>query len=102
MSMSKDRVRFQIHLGMWQKGPGGYHQLLAACFGLHKGSYDAPLSGRPLQLVCRLSQFARFIINRNTLIQRGTIQGVNTIAEMKPELFLPMPETPREIDVSGN
>jgi hypothetical protein len=89
MSMSRDRVRFVIQ-------PYGSDPATAAAF---VQAFKAPFPSAPmaqeLTIVCRPSQFARFLIYRNDA------GGRNLFKELKPELFTP--EAPKsEIDVSGN
>jgi hypothetical protein len=91
MAMSKDRVRFTISgsnmHGMELRG------LLERAFGF---SHKRPQYGWQDQvIVCRPSQFARFLILRNDLGM------ANSFKELKPELFTPSC-FPAEVDVSQN
>lgn len=89
MSMSKDRVRFNL-------APYGADQPTKDAF--YK-AFGAPFPPRPLGdiviVICRPSQFARFMIYRNDF------GGRNSFKELSPVLFTP--DAPKsEIDVSGN
>jgi hypothetical protein len=89
MSMSKDRVRFNI-------APYGADQPTKDAF--YK-AFGAPFPSRPMGdmvvVICRPSQFARFLIYRNDF------GGRNSFKELAPVLFSPEPERGL-IDVSGN
>jgi len=89
MSMSRDRVRFNL-------APYGADQATKDAF--YK-AFGAPFPSRPMGdiviIVCRPSQFARFMIYRNEF------GGRNSFKELAPVLFTP--DAPKsEIDVSGN
>lgn len=89
MSMSRDRVRFTLQ-------PYGSDQPTKDAF--YK-AFGAPFPSCPMGdfviVVCRPSQFARFMIYRNDL------GGKNSFKELAPTLFTP--DAPkRELDVSGN
>jgi hypothetical protein len=89
MSMSRDRVRFTID---------------AFCDNATRDAFKKAFGAALLQkfgpvttttVICRPSQFARFMIYRNDF------GGKNSFKELKPELFNPEPQ-PDLIDVSGN
>lgn len=89
MSMSRDRVRFTIQ-------PYGADTATAAAFCKAFGrSFPGAPMGQTVTVVCRPSQFARFLIYRN---DNG---GRNLFKELGPTLFTPQPKID-EIDVSGN
>lgn len=89
MSMSRDRVRFSLQ-------PYGSDQPTKNAF--YK-AFGAPFPSRPMGdiiiVVCRPSQFARFMIYRNDF------GGKNSFKELAPVLFTPEQEK-SEIDVSRN
>lgn len=89
MSMSRDRVRFNL-------APYGADQAIKDAF---YRAFGAPFPSRPMGeiviVICRPSQFARFMIYRNDL------GGKNSFKELAPVLFTPEAEKV-EIDVSGN
>jgi hypothetical protein len=87
MSMSRDRVRFTLNT-----------------FGITQATQDAFLKafGQPIgtcigdvTIICRPSQFARFLIFRNEL------GGRNSFKELNPVLFTPE-VNPSTFDVSRN
>ena len=95
MSMSKDRVRFVIPGSRLSTSCDAdkYRQLVEDVFGECLGRCD----WHDVTIICRTSQFARFMIERH---RRG-IQ--NQFSELKPELFMPEPEQATTIlDVSAN
>lgn len=59
--ISGDRVHFTVPARQLLKK--SYIQLLEDCFGIRQGEYD---NHQDLEVVCRPSQFARFIILRHT------------------------------------
>jgi hypothetical protein len=89
MSMSRDRVRFVL------QPYGGDSATAAAFLQAFKAPFPSAPMGQEVTIVCRPSQFARFLIYRN---EAG---GRNLFKELKPELFTPQPKI-SEIDVSGN
>lgn len=96
--MSKDRVRFKISgskLFSSSKENRGYVQLCREIFGLELPCGSGHLVTDQITIICRPSQFARFLIRRN---ERGL---QNSFQELKPELFKPEPQ-PKELvyDVS--
>jgi len=97
MAISKDRVRFNIPARYWDARFSEYVNLCQRAFGHTVRETYA----HGITIVCRPSQFARFLIYRNNAIQSGKLPGCNTFAEFKPELFIPEVE-PCEIDVSKN
>lgn len=93
MSISKDRVQFSVPFHMAQNS--GFGKLFRDVFGsdLPRPSYcDGEQS---ITVVCRPSQFARFLIERNN---RGFANGFK---ELNPQLIMEAPE-PRLINVSSN
>lgn len=89
MPMSRDRVRFNL------QPYGSDHPTKDAFYK----AFGAPFPSRPMGdmviIVCRPSQFARFMIYRNDF------GGKNSFKELAPVLFTP--DAPKsEIDVSGN
>ena len=97
MAMSRDRVSFKLpvqYLANYQM-----MQLVDEIFetSLQAKAMDAVRCNLPLQIICRPSQFARFLIMRN---KRGFRNGFK---ELEAELFYPEPEPPVFIvDVSKN
>jgi len=90
MAMSKDRVRFQL-------GPCISYEvakLVKDTLGVDAPSF---YTLDPVTIICRPSQFARFLIERNN---RGMANGFK---ELRPELFVPVVEKkPLILDASGN
>jgi len=89
MSMPPDRVRFTLDTFTDNATREAFRQAF--------GTYLIPKSGPDtcVTVVCRPSQFARFLIYRN---DNG---GKNSFKELRAELFTPEP-TPDIIDVSRN
>lgn len=93
MPMSKDRVRFTLTSNMTRCHR--YQQLVEDTLGIPAS--DVKKYGdayKPMTVVCRPSQFARFLIVRNNReIQNG-------FKELEPHLF--HPEMPEVVDASRN
>lgn len=87
VAVSKDRVRFHLAPHMLQKGKCGYSNVMERAFGLKRRSLSHDLICSGVTIICRPSQFARFMIYRNDAIQAGNIRGCNTFSEMNPELI---------------
>lgn len=82
MSMSRDRVRFRVSANVQVKT--GFRQLFRDCFGK-----ELPIrceDDDEIVVICRPSQFARFLIERNN---RGMCNGFK---ELRPELIRSEPE----------
>lgn len=102
MPASKDRVKFRIMASMFSGNPHSLVSLLsntlgidyAACSALHE---QAKTFGY-VEIICRPSQFARFLIHRNRL---GFPNGFK---ELEAELFVPEPPklVQKPMDVSRN
>jgi hypothetical protein len=95
MSMSKDRVRFTIPAYSMTSRGDGYRALLSEVFGhSFAGQF---IQHEDITIICRPSQFARFLIKRNEMGMQ------NGFKELKPELFTP-PEEKKQLvfDVSKN
>ena len=91
--MSQDRVRFKI-LGRRLHDNPCYVQVISDCFGIARSEIEkCGYHDKDMTVVCRPSQFARFIIRR----QDTGMQ--NLIKELDAVLFTPKPE-PEEYDVS--
>jgi hypothetical protein len=89
MTMSRDRVKFTIPYNFGSQGPA--RQAFKKAFGVHMPS-SLPWQG--MTVICRPSQFARFLIYRN---EDG---GRNGFKELNATL---VPATDIEIlDVSKN
>lgn len=89
MSISRDRVRFILDTFCDNATRSAFHK----AFGTDVPPAPGPIT--TITVVCRPSQFARFLIYRN---DNG---GKNSFKDLSPLLFTP--ETAkREIDVSGN
>lgn len=94
MTMSKDRVRFTLPYFYWEKPQ--MQQAVYKAFGLPKYKIECHMQRScDITIICRPSQFARFLIYRNEL---GLENGFKIL---KPELFTPEAET-KTLDVSGN
>ena len=93
--MSKDRVRFKIggyKLSASSKESDGYRKLLKDVFNLD--CYDK-CDYSDIEIICRPSQFARFMIKRHSIGLQ------NTFSELGATLFTPEPaEKQRVFDVS--
>ena len=89
MFMSRDRVRFTIDTYTDSATRSAFH----AAFGAHLPARTGPVT--TVEVICRPSQFARFLIFRN---DNG---GKNSFKELKPELFTPESSN-QPIDVSRN
>lgn len=98
-NMSKDRVRFTIPANKMffsSREFDGYKTLCKQVFGLELPS-GATHFNNDVTIICRPSQFARFLIIRNEMGLQ------NSFKELKPELFTPKPEpTVMVFDVSKN
>ena len=70
-----------------------YIALLRECFGIYEGAFD---KSRDLNVICRPSQFARFIVLRHT--KHGE---ENNMAGLNMKLVSPAPP-PNTIDCSRN
>jgi hypothetical protein len=89
MPMSRDRVRFTIDTFT----DDATRKAFQSAFGVPLVPKLGPYTH--LTVVCRPSQFARFLIHRN---DNG---GRNSFKELAPTLFTPQPQM-SELDVSGN
>jgi hypothetical protein len=89
MSMPRDRVRFNLQpYGLDQPTRDAFYKAFGAPFP------SSPM-GEVVIVVCRPSQFARFMIYRNDF------GGKNSFKELSPVLFTPEAQK-RELDVSLN
>jgi len=93
---SRDRVRFKIpscRLSKHGSESLQYRELVAEVFGETLGRCD----WGDVIIICRPSQFARFVIRRHEM-------GIqNMFAELEAELFTPEDKpTPTVFDVSNN
>lgn len=89
MSMSKDRVKFEI--GGNHSMSGSWRSAYYQAFGCEMPNFEDTLT-----VICRPSQFARFLIYRD---QAG---GRNGFKELNAVLFHPHQETVKVVDVSTN
>jgi len=97
--LSKDKVRFNIPWRIFSRSEIGYRRIVKKSFDLDPRPIDMA-SG--ITIVCRPSQFGRFLIYRHEEIRSGEIMGSESfIAEINPILFVPK-RSPDEYDVSGN
>jgi len=94
MSMSKDRVQFQLK-GSLLSGIQDPEELLRTTLGLDDQEICMVLNAHieGITIECRPSQFARFLIRRNDL------DGKNDFKSLKPRLIQPAP-VERKIIVS--
>jgi len=92
--MSRDRIEFSIPFNRLTNTK--YRNLVKECFGLteeeipkyHSNSYK-----RKFELLCRPSQFARFIVLRN-------VQGMdNMVHELDAKLITPEPPVKQPLPV---
>ena len=101
MSMSKDRVEIflgsQYIRGGSNRGEDGYRKLAEACFGLSPSQFDQMSQANPdgFTIICRPSQFARFLIMRNEMGLTNDFKG------LKPRL-IPEVRIPEVINVAKN
>jgi hypothetical protein len=97
--MSRDRVKFKLD---FNHVDGATRRAFNRAFGMRAPPATGPYrSGRPAlpnvqEIICRPSQFARFLIYRR---MNG---GQNMFRILEAELFTPEPARPQPIDVSGN
>lgn len=100
--MSKDRVRFQpaLRVGSSYFASCSRAELLCECFGLTLNKAEKIVSRHSskgdIWIICRPSQFARFMIRRNEL------GWSNTFKELNAELFTPEESCEQVVDVSKN
>jgi hypothetical protein len=91
--MSKDRIRFRLSDRIDQK----HSNVIAASRAFEiKRHVAARLFEQGAVIICRPSQFGRFIVYR---IEEGIT--INRIAQMEPKLFIPG-DPMQPFDVSGN
>ncbi|UCR81396.1 hypothetical protein [Brevundimonas phage AA] len=94
--MSKDRVHFYFP-GQFATNEASAIQDEAAA-----KAFRMPLSHvkgarqKRLEIICRPSQFARFLIHRNLM------GGVNDFKNLEARLVTPAPPPTQPVDVSGN
>lgn len=95
MPMSKDRIRFIVPSYRIHRGAdcSRIRSLLKEIFGITDKELRAVPVGRDLTIVCRPSQFGRYIVRRN---EEGC---TNWVREMSPVLFTPNEPEITEIDV---
>lgn len=98
MSMSKDRVRFTIR----RDKAIDMAEVMKSAFDLRCHQIQS-MRGRSgangyeyITIVCRPSQFGRFIVHRCNLGYE------NLVRELQAELFTPAPDKPQVLDVSKN
>jgi len=96
--MSGDRVRIVIPERYLHSS--SFRKVMREAFAMNDSDFDGFKSvddhyGHPngMEVICRPSQFGRFIVLRN---EAG---GTNSVKDLQPELFQPVP-TARVIDVS--
>jgi hypothetical protein len=81
MAMSKDRVKFYIHPTYFQYNK--LYSVLERAFGISANEARGYLNNYGITIICRPSQFARFMIYRNDA-------GIkNGFMDLKPELIEP-------------
>lgn len=97
--MSRDRVRFKlpIHRLTTSSQATDYRAVCREVFGTDFPEYRNSSYGISITVICRPSQFARFLILRNKM-------GVqNQFSELEPDLFTPDEvDLPKIVDVSRN
>lgn len=92
--MSKDRVHFYfINTGRHGSQADAQVEAAGRAFKLARGVTLAAAE-QGVEIVCRPSQFARF------LIYRGEAGGQNLIKALRPRLVTPPPPAAQPIDVS--
>ena len=94
MSMSHDRVKFFLPSRNFNGRQGGFSKgtmkrVLWKAFGMSERTSDGLMceNFQGFWIICRPSQFARFIIYR-----AETGEGINGIKDLQPELFVPEPK----------
>ena len=100
MAMSRDRVKFTIPYNRLMAGSGSGEKLRQLLIEVFNVRIPANQYG-PVEITCRPSQFARFLILRN---DRGLLNGFK---ELNPKLFTPRENQSRvddtlKIDVATN
>lgn len=97
MTMSRDRVRFTLTGSMLNKCR--MDECLNKAFNINVRTaesylnYDREHDSKSMVIICRPSQFARFLIYRNE------VDIDNAFKAIKPELFIPDPKK-APLDVS--
>lgn len=98
MAMSRDRVRFLMGPRYFLRSRGARSNgmdraraldVMANAFGVRADEANALFEAHPdgFLVVCRPSQFARFIVLRHdAMLGTGGVNGVN---DLEPELFVP-------------
>lgn len=97
--MSKDRVHFKLiyPAGGYWTGTDAQAQLTACRRAFRLDDSIAKAAAKQgIEIICRPSQFARF------LIYRGEAGGQNLIKALQPRLVAPPPPVPQPVDVSKN
>ncbi|ADD21643.1 hypothetical protein [Caulobacter phage Cd1] len=97
MTMSKDRVHFFLpgqHANDGDSRTVAVDRAAVEAFGLPL-SHAKAIRKRRVEIVCRPSQFARFLIFRNVY------GGVNDFKGLEAKLVTP-PAPPEQVDVSRN
>jgi len=95
--MSKDRVHFVLIDHTSWSTLDAKAQTLAAVKAFRLSPHIVQAAAKKgVEIVCRPSQFARF------LIYRGEFGGQNLIKALKPRLVSPPPPVPEPVDVSRN
>ena len=98
MTMSHDRVRFTLSESVLNRS--GMDGVLNKAFNINVRTaesylnYESEHAGKVLTIICRPSQFARFLIYRNDACIN------NIFKAMYPELFVPEEEKKTPLDVS--
>jgi hypothetical protein len=92
MSMSKDRVHFRLIDCTSTSDRSAQERACQEAFKLAP-VYSRAAAQRGVEIICRPSQFARFII------LRGVYGGQNLIKALNPRLVTPEPQP---VDVSRN
>ena len=93
MAMSRDRVRFTIqprHFCGTSRDQGLFRDILYDVFGIDRAVTFSRME-EEVTIVCRPSQFARFLIARNIAGLRNGFQ------ELKPEMFILEEESPKPV-----
>lgn len=96
MTMSRDRVHFEISSALLHASSPAIRSAFRKAFGVPWPFKAVPAwSTQGMTVICRPSQFARFLVYRN--LEGGT----NSFKDLNPRL-LPAEETKKVFDVSGN
>ena len=100
MTISRDRVKFTLTETVLCRN--GMDDVLNKAFNINIRTamsylcYEKDYASKALTIICRPSQFARFLIYRNDACINNVFKAMN------PELFIPEEEKKTPLDVSTN